>query len=105
MEGLMRSWTRILFATVVIALLTSVPLAAQKSKLSISATASSGTQIAIESVAVDLANESLTIYGDNFGTQAPRLFLFVIAVGCHIRLCITRKLQSDCAKGAKIADF
>ena len=67
----MRSWTQTISVTAVIALLTSVPVAAQKSKLSISATSSSGPQIAIESVAVDLANEMLTVYGDGFGAQTP----------------------------------
>ena len=42
---------------------------------------------------------------DAVGAQAPRLFLVVIAACFHIRLCITRKLQTDCAKGRKIADF
>jgi hypothetical protein len=67
----MRSWTRTVTVTVVIALLASVPLGAQKNKLSISATAASGTQMTIESVAVDLEHEMLTVFGDNFGSQLP----------------------------------
>lgn len=67
----MRSWTRTVVVTSVLALFASAPVAAQKNKFSISATSSSGTQMAIENVGIDLENEVLSINGDGFGTAAP----------------------------------
>lgn len=67
----MRTWTRTLIVTGVLALLASVPVAGQNKKLSISATTAASTQVSIESVSVDLANEVLIVHGDGFGSAQP----------------------------------